>query len=136
MSGERDPLGELERVFDAMSDQVTGDLPGGGVPIDVVDDGDRFLVVADLPGYDPEDIDVQIVEAREVHVSATRDTESRVENADFVTRERHRQRVDRTVRLPAAVDEDGTRAGFDDGVLTIELQKQVEPGDGTSIEVE
>ena len=65
---DRDPLAEIERAFDMLGDQF--DITAGSVPTDIVDDGDSFVVRADLPGYDSEDIDVQLVERRELTISA------------------------------------------------------------------
>jgi len=131
---DRDPLSEIERAFDVLGDQFGPDL--GAVPTDVIDDGDSYVVRADLPGFDGEDIDVQLVENRKLSVSATHDEESEVSDGDFVQRERHHQSVGRTVRLPEPVTERDTAATYEAGVLTVTLPKRSsESDDGTDIPV-
>lgn len=132
---DRDPFSEIERAFDMLGDQFGVDM--GAVPVDVVDEGDAFVVRADLPGYDTEDIDVQLVDERELTVSATSNQERESADGQYVQRERRQQSLSRAVRLPEAVDEAETTASYDNGVLTVRLAKVVhsEDDDGTDIPV-
>lgn len=131
---DRDPLSEIERAFDVLGDQFGP--TAGAVPTDVIDDGDAFVVRADLPGFASEDIDVQLVENRKLSIEATHEEDSEVGTADFVTRERRHQSVSRTVRLPEAVTESDTAARYEDGVLTVTLPKRTAESDtGTDIPV-
>jgi len=125
-----DPFGEIERLFD----QFGLDVEGGGVAVDVLDAGDAIEVTADLPGYETDDIDVQLQEGRRLTVIAEAESESEREEGQFVTRERRRQSVSRTVRLPEPVDEAGTEATYTNGVLTVRLPKR-ERSEGTDIPV-
>ena len=129
---DRDPLSEIERAFDMLGEQFGAD----SVPADVIDDGDRFVLHADLPGFDSENIDVQLVERRKLTISATRDEETEISDGTYVQRERRRESTSRTVQLPEAVEEHGTEAKYDDGVLTVTLPKATaETDDGTDIPV-
>lgn len=127
---DRDPLGEIERMFGLMSEQFGTHRTS--VPVDVIDTGESFVVHADLPGVSADDIDVTVDEERVLTIAAERDgpdTDSR-----YVKRERSRQAVRRTVRLPDAVDPGETAASYDAGVLTVELERAT-GDDGTSIPV-
>jgi HSP20 family protein len=131
---DRDPFSEIERAFDVLGDQFG--VTGGAVPTDIVDDGDVFVVRADLPGFDSDDIDVQLTEHRNLTISAASDEESEVTDGRFVQRERHRQSASRTVRLPEDVEESDTAATYEDGVLTVTLPKRaVDSDEGTDIPV-
>ncbi|MDS0261687.1 Hsp20/alpha crystallin family protein [Haloarcula sp. S1CR25-12] len=125
---DRDPLGEIERAFDVLGDQFG--VAAGTVPTDVVDEGDSFVVHADLPGYDSDDIDVQLAEGRTLTISAEQSEESEVESGTYVQRERRRQSTSRTVRLPEAVEESETAASYEGGVLTVTLPKVTAEDDG------
>ena len=125
-----DPLGELERVFDVMSDQFG--THRRSVPVDVLDAGGRFVVHADLPGLSADDIDVRVSDDRTLTISAERDDSSA--DGRYVKRERKQQAARREVRLPALVDADETSASYDAGVLTVELGKQTSD-EGTGIPV-
>ena len=133
----RNPFDEIERMFDRMSSQfepMEGGALGGGVAVDVEDAGDEFVVTADLPGYDRDDIEVQLAGER-LTVSADH-TESATDESDghYVRKERRQQSVSRTVRLPEAVDESGTEARYNNGVLTVTLPK-VDATDGHDIPI-
>lgn len=127
------PFTEIERLFEELTSPGMGDA---SLSVDVLDLGDVFEVTADLPGYETADIDVQLLDGRRLRIAAERDTEREQTDGRFVTRERHRQSVSRTVSLPEAVDESEPEAAHTNGVLTVRLPK-VEPDDdeGTDIPV-
>jgi len=128
---DRDPLGEIERAFDVLGDQFG--VATGTVPTDILDDGDSFVVRADLPGFDTDDIDVEVTEGRSLTIRAdhTEDTT----DGRYVQRERRQQSLSRTVRLPDTVAESDTTATYENGVLTVTLPTVTDEGDGTSIPV-
>jgi len=130
---DRDPFSEIERAFDVLGGQL--DVGTSAVPTDIVDDGDRFVVRADLPGFDSDDIDVQLAENQRLTVSASRAEDSEVSDGQFVQRERRRQSASRTVRLPEAVAEGETSATYEEGVLTVTLPKATGADEGTDIPV-
>ncbi|WP_135303327.1 Hsp20/alpha crystallin family protein [Haloarcula amylovorans] len=132
---DRDPFQEIERAFDVLGEQFGVDLDT--VPTDIVDAGDAFVVRADLPGFDSDDLDVQLSDERKLTISADHSESAQSSEGRFVQRERRRQSISRTVRLPEAVDEAGTSASYDEGVLTVRLPKVTADGDedGTDIPV-
>ncbi|WP_225332863.1 Hsp20/alpha crystallin family protein [Halomicrobium urmianum] len=124
------PFEEIERAFDTLGGGLGTDLTG--IAVDVVDEGDEFVVRADLPGYDSDDIDVTL-QNRRLTIQAERETEAEAGDETFVTRERRRQSTSRTVQLPDPVEPDAT-ANYDRGVLSVRLEKQAD-ADGTDIPV-
>lgn len=144
----RDPFDELNRLVDRMNERFGAlDVPrpsGGFVPVDVEVRSEEYVVTADLPGYDPSSIDVEL-DDRALTITATpgdadeaaddADGKATVDDGRFVRRERHRDRVSRTVRLPDAVEEDGTSASYDRGVLTVRLPRTSDDEGGVAIPV-
>ncbi|KOX95231.1 Hsp20/alpha crystallin family protein [Haloarcula rubripromontorii] len=132
---DRDPFSEIERAFDMLGEQFGVDM--GAVPVDVLDEGDAFVVSADLPGFDSADIEVQLVEDRKLTISATASQERESTDGQYVQRERRQQSLSRSVHLPEAVDDEETTASYDNGVLTVRLAKVVhsEDDEGTDIPV-
>jgi HSP20 family protein len=134
MPSKPNPFDEIERMFDRMSRQFetldptefAGSL--GGVAVDVVEEDDRFVVTADLPGYTTDEIDVTLPDATTLRLSAESgdetESEADLEEGVFVRQERHSRSVSRTVTLPDRVDETGTDAEYHNGVLTVTLPKQ------------
>jgi HSP20 family protein len=131
------PFEEIERMFERMSEQFEGMQPKGlpegmgtgTVLVDVEDRGESFVVTADLPGFDREEIEVNLREDT-LELSASRETAEETETDDFVRRERRRSDVSRSVRLPEPVDVEGTTATHENGVLTVTLPKQSPEGSG------
>jgi HSP20 family protein len=135
------PVERLEKVVEqldrALSEGDVEELPRAGVlspvDVDVLDDGDEVVVVADLPGFERDDISVRADEHR-LRIDAEHDETSEVEDGDYYRRERSRESLSRTVPLPVEVDAGGADASYDDGVLSVRLPKTgVE--DGEEIEI-
>lgn len=131
MTDRPDPLTEIERLFDEFVQ--LGSPMQQQLPVDVVDADEEIIVTAELPGREPSEIDVHLEEGRRLHIGAGA---VRAEHdGRHVTRERSSGALDRSVDLPAAVDEEGTEAGYDRGVLTVRLPKLTGSEDGTDIPV-
>jgi HSP20 family protein len=129
---DRDPFDQLERVFDQFADLG---LTQGSVAVDVVEVDDTIEVRADLPGYDPADIDVQLRDGRRLEIRATR-SETREETEGTVhRRERRQESATRTVTLPTDVDEEGTEASYSNGVLTVRLPTRARDEESQTIHV-
>lgn len=134
--GRRNPFEDLEDLLERLGGELeAGEWPGtGGVDVDVADHGDRYVVTADLPGYDADDIDVRLV-AGSLRIEADRELVTDEEEPDYLRRERRREAVSRRISIPEPVDADGITASHDDGVLTVELPKQTADA-GTSIDID
>ena len=133
MSGRDDPFQDIERLFDQFTQ--FGAAGGSDTPVDVVDEGDAFVAVVDLPGFSADDIDVTLDDERTLVVGAERDTDEEFADGTYVRRERSHERRSRTVTLPGPVDPEATTASYEDGVLTVRLGKEAAEGEGTDIPV-
>lgn len=132
-----DPFSEIERIFDRMSREFGGTsfaAAAGSLAVDVEDRDDEFVVTADVPGYEKDDVDVTLAD-RSLRIRAEREEAAEERDADYLRRERHATSAERSVRLPAPVDPDGISATYKNGVLTVTLPKQSGDG-GQRIEVE
>ncbi|MFC5971274.1 archaeal heat shock protein Hsp14 [Halomarina salina] len=131
----RNPFEDIERMFEEMNEgfRAFDTKITRGVAVDVVDQDDSYVVTADLPGYDKDDIDVRL-SGNSLTIGASRETESSEEEERYVRQERSSESVSRTLRLPERVDEESTDASYNNGVLTITLGKASED-DGESIPI-
>ena len=132
MAGKTDPFGDLERLFEEF--MTTRPSVSRTPPIDVVETDEEVLVFVDLPGRDTDAIDVTLEEGSRLTVSAEGD-ETDIEGR-YVTRERTDDPVSRSITLPTAVEETGTNASYDSGVLKVTLPIPHEESGGTEIQVE
>lgn len=133
----RNPFDDIERMFEQM-DKGLKSFDASltqGVPLDLVDDGDSYVITADLPGYEKDDIDVRL-SGTTLKIHAERDTENESGDSEYVRRERSRESVSRSVRLPESVVEGETDASYKNGVLTVTLSKQSSLDGGESIPIE
>ena len=142
----RTPFDEIEHLFERMGEQFEDasrqwegltpqTMVGSGASIDVVDRGDEFAVTAELPGFEPEDVDLRVVD-QSLSLDAERRDEMTVEEGEFVHHERSRGTVSRRVRLPEPVDPDDVTATMDRGVLSVTIPKASPDSSGHSIDIE
>jgi len=87
--------------------------------VDIVEEDDEIVVVAELPGVEKEDIDLSCTE-RELIISV--DTEKR--------------KYYKRLELPAEVDPKSAKASYKNGVLEVRLKKARPVGKGEKIKIE
>ncbi|WUA10691.1 HSP20 family small heat-shock protein [Nocardia sp. NBC_01377] len=108
-----DPFRDLDRL----TQQVFGTAARPAVmPMDAWRDGDEFLVELDLPGIDPESLDLDI-ERNVVTVRATRPPLDG--SRSMIAAERSRGVFSRQLFLGEGLDTDNIRADYTDGVLRL-----------------
>jgi len=133
--GRRNPFEGIEELLKRMGEQLEAEnWPSAEqIDVDVAEHEDRYVVEANLPGYDQSAVDVHLV-AGSLHLEADRELDED-EDIDYLHRERLREQVSRRLSLPEPVDETEVSATYADGVLTVELPKQGSDA-GTSIEID
>ncbi|MGD6934132.1 MAG: Hsp20/alpha crystallin family protein [Candidatus Bathyarchaeia archaeon] len=91
--------------------------------VDVEDRGKDFRLTVDLPGFDKENVDVEVTEdAVVVQAKQAQATEEKQKN--YVRRERTAQKYYRRIQLPEAVISDESSAKLNNGILEIVLPKK------------
>ncbi|HSL63410.1 MAG TPA: Hsp20/alpha crystallin family protein [Gaiellaceae bacterium] len=114
-----DPFRELDRLTEQM---LGSGARGGGprsAPMDAYRRGDRFYVHLDLPGVDPDSIELTC-EQNVLTVRAERRFETE-EGDELVVSERPQGVFTRQLFLSDALDTDAITANYDAGVLTLEV---------------
>ena len=89
------------------------------MPLDVVRRDGDVLLRFDVPGFDPESIEVT-VDHNVLSVSAKRQ-EERTENDKFFVRERSMGSFSRRLYLPKNLNADGVEASYRNGVLEVRI---------------
>ncbi len=98
-------------------------VPGGGFTIDVQEKEKEIIATADLPGCMKEDVKIRLIRPNLLQISCERTEDTEDEGKDYFIRERFFGSVNRSVPLPADVTEDGAKAVFENGVLSITFNK-------------
>jgi HSP20 family protein len=109
------------RDFDRLSEQIAGQLRGAprSVPIDVYRRGDQYHIHLDLPGVNPNAIELT-VEQNVLTIKAERHFELQ-ENDEILVSERPQGAFTRQLMLAESLESDKLEANYDQGVLTITI---------------
>ncbi len=88
--------------------------------VDVLEQGDNLVVKAELPGFDPNSIDVRC-EGNLLTIRGEAKQENEGDEGKYHVRERRQSSFTRVIPLPSDVDADKAKAEFENGVLTLTL---------------
>lgn len=123
MATRFDPFREMDRLMTAV---LAAPQDSAAMPLDLVREGDHYILSMDLPGADPGSIDVS-VEDRTLTVRAERTRPSA--SSDWLVRERPSGTHARQLTLGRGLSLDKISAGYADGVLslTIPVSEDVKP---------
>ncbi len=102
---------------------------GGELPtafrVDVKDDGDSYVMEADLPGAKRENIKIDIDDGVLTISAEWNNADKENKNGDYLVSERRAGRVQRSFSLDNVVDDQIT-ADYSDGVLKLTMPKREE----------
>jgi len=91
--------------------------------VDIKEEDDKYLLIADIPGVDPKDIDIHM-ENGVLTIKGERESERKTEKEGFKRIERKHGVFYRRFTMPEGVNPDAIDARSDHGVLTISIPKQ------------
>jgi HSP20 family protein len=94
------------------------------IRFDVAEQGNAYVVSAELPGYKKEDVQVEIDGAR---VTITAEAKAQTEAAEgekVVYSERYTGKAVRSFELTSEIDNDTASAKYENGILTLTLPKK------------
>ncbi|MFH1625047.1 MAG: Hsp20/alpha crystallin family protein [Pseudomonadota bacterium] len=115
--------GEMDRVWDRFFGEGTplGKRGGGWVPpIDISETKDSIVITAELPGVDPQDVSVSLVEDT-LTIKGEKKQEKEEKEENYYRVERTYGSFSRSLRVPVSVKRDGITAQHKNGVLRISL---------------
>lgn len=128
-----DPWGDMISLRDAMdrlmSESFVRTQEGAGagaasLAIDVREERDQFVVMAPVPGVQPDDVEISVLgDTLRIRGERRESRQEGGEDTHWILREQHFGSFERTVRLPTSVKADQANAEFADGILTITLPK-------------
>ena len=124
------PFGRSERNLFNYLDHIEKDFWDGSLSgmaqfrCDVQDKGDRYLLEAELPGFEKEDISIDH-DGTSLVITARHNSETGEKDKDgsYVRRERKFGSFSRSFDL-AGIDSEGITAAYKNGVLELTLPKQ------------
>ncbi|MDA7977465.1 MAG: Hsp20/alpha crystallin family protein [Pirellulales bacterium] len=118
---------EFDRVFDQFVDSPLGFMtrPFSGAmhpSVDVAEKDEEVIVRAELPGVEPDKIDLSLAE-NTITLSGEKIETHEESEGEFYRKESRYGSFRRSIPLPCAVDSESADAEFKNGVLTVRLKK-------------
>ena len=118
----------LFNYLDQMNRAFWGDSENDIAPCktDILDEGNRYVLKADLPGFKKEDIHLDI-DGDRLTISAEHSEENKKEDekGNFIRKERRYGSMSRSFDI-SSIDVDHIEAKFENGVLELDLPKKQE----------
>jgi len=112
----------LNRIFEEFERISPKAIATTSFPVDVIDEGDSIKVIADLPGFNKEDIEIW-VEDGDLVIKAQRKEEKEEKGRNYIRQERVFGEIYRRIAIPVEVEVDKIKATYNNGVLEIVLPK-------------
>ena len=118
--------GVFDRFFDTGDSDESSVVTSQWVPrVDIKEETDRFVIYADLPGVDPEQIDVQMDKGI-LTIKGERSIDAASQGERYARVERRHGSFHRRFALPDSADAQGVAASGRNGVLEISIPKKPE----------
>jgi HSP20 family protein len=93
------------------------------IPIDLMDTGEGYQIIAELPGVNKKDIDVKVT-SHTISICGETETTIRKDTEGYVRRERGYSSLCRYLRFPEDVNPDKAEAVLTDGILQVNVSKK------------
>jgi len=91
--------------------------------MDFKDRGNKFVLTAEIPGVEKDEIDISITNNR-IHLKADHSQQKMDEGECYVCQERTSTNYHRVFEFPEEVNSEKVEATLENGVLTVELPKK------------
>ncbi len=118
--------GEMEDLWDRFWVPEEGPLARPFLPtIDLVEAENQFEVTVDLPGLQPEEVEVELKNG-DLWIAGKREEEKEDKGKTYHRIERRHGEFRRVLPLPATINAEEIEAKFDNGVLKIIVPKTEE----------
>lgn len=93
------------------------------IPIDLVDNGKEYQILAEMPGISKNDIELSVT-PHDLRLCGKTETSENTKEKDYVRRERGYSMLCRTMTFPEEVNPDKADATLNEGILNIRIQKK------------
>ena len=120
---------EMDRALDVRGDEGSSVATSDWVPaVDIKEEKDGFVIIADIPGVDPKDIEVHM-ENGMLTIKGEKESEKKEEREGYKRVERSYGSFYRRFSLPDTADAEKIMARSNNGVLEVTTgkQEQVQP---------
>lgn len=119
----------MDRLFDQpftrLPFRASEDLGNTTLSLDVVENGDSYVVKAAVPGVDPKDVEISVDEDV-LTIKGEFNKQEETTDENYIRREIRSGSFLRQLRLPPTVEPEKAEAKFEHGMLTLSIPKKAE----------
>ena len=115
----------FKEAFSPMSGETEVSTRSWAPPVDIYETEDAIVLKAELPGIDPQDVEVR-VEDNTLYLKGERNFEKEVKEQNYHRIERSYGSFARSFSLPNSISADKVKAEYKDGLLTLTMPKREE----------
>ncbi len=112
----------------------TPSIGNGSFKVDIMDQEDKFVIEAELPGINKDNLSVDYKD-NQLTIKVEKSEENVDEKAKYIHKERHSTTLQRVFRMKG-VNREGLKAKLDNGILTIIAPKLDEVINSYKVEIE
>lgn len=113
---------EFERTMSSFPALNFPSMPMTSMSCDVLDEGDRYVIHAEMPGVEKKDVKLNASD-NSVEISAEHKEESEEKKKDYLRKERKSVSYYRRLPLLEKVDSSKAQAKLNNGILTVDIPK-------------
>jgi HSP20 family protein len=103
--------------------------------IDVVDEGKQYVVKTELPGFNKDDVNIE-VDKDTLVFKAEKKSEEEEKSENYLHRERYYTSAERLVNFPEEVDPSKVEGTMENGVLQLKLPKKEQKPEEKKVKVQ
>jgi len=116
----------MQRMFQTMPMwEAASDAFTWAPRVDLADENGHFVLTAELPGIEPEDVDIE-VEGNVLTIRGEKKLEREHKDERVHVAERRYGSFERSFTLPSSADPEKVEAAFRQGVLKLQIAKRPE----------
>ena len=113
---------EINHLFESFSKKVPFIGLGFNLLIDVIETAEMVIVNAEIPGIDPEDVNISIT-GNALTIKGEKKEEKGEKGKLYHKAERNYGSFNRTVDIPSIIDAEKVKAEYKNGILKVTIPK-------------
>lgn len=121
---------DLFNAFHDFEDSFLSTTPASGCKTDIKDEGDKFVLEAELPGFNKEDIKLDLEGDRLTITAQHSDSKEDKDENKYIRRERTYSSYSRSFDI-SGINADQIGAEYKNGILILDLPKKAIETKGT-----
>ncbi len=115
----------FEQPFPRLPFRTGEDLGGTSLQLDVIENGETYVIKAAVPGVDPKDVEISVDEDV-LTIRGEFNTQEESTEDSYLRREIRFGSFQRQLRLPPTVEPEKAEATFEHGMLKLSIPKKPE----------